>query len=254
MTVLRPASAGFIFLRENENFTFLKVRENLFPFTIGTKSKAPLSNKINFRWAEAMAPEAMGGNNMAFKREFLKSVGLSEEQITAVMDAHTEVTDALKKQRDEYKADAEKLPEVQKQLDEMKGNEDYKAKYENEHKAYEDYKNQVKAEADQAKLKAAYRKLLADEQISEKRLDAIIRATDFSGMKLDKDGNLDKLDDLKKKIGEDWGDFKVTVKERGAHVDNPPKPDNGGNGANPRAAELAKRFYERRYGSPDNKE
>lgn len=191
---------------------------------------------------------------MAFTRNFLKTMNLTDEQISAIMEEHVSVTDALKKQRDDfkadadkYKADAEKLPDVQKQLDDLKGGEDYKSLYEKERGDFEAYKQKIAHEAEAEKVKAAYRKLLTDEKISEKRLDAVIRATDFSGMKLDKDGKLVDVDTLKKKIGEDWGDFKVTVRERGAHVDNPPAPDNN-NGANPRAAELARQFQERRYG------
>ena len=41
----------------------------------------------------------------SFKREFLKALGLSDEQITAVQEAHVAVTDELKKQRDDLKAD-----------------------------------------------------------------------------------------------------------------------------------------------------
>ena len=51
----------------------------------------------------------------------------------------------------------------------------------------------------------------------------------------------------------DWADFKVTTRTKGADVDNPNR-DNPGNGANPRAAELAKKFHERRYGTAPAKD
>lgn len=159
---------------------------------------------------------------MAFTRSFLKSVGLTDDQITAVMDEHTTVTDGLKQQRDNYKAEAEKLPGVQKQLDDLKGGEDYRDKYEKEHAAYEAYKTEVAKEAETAKVKAAYRKLLADEKISEKRLDAVLRLTDFDGMKLDKDGNLEGADKLREAIKKEWGEYITTTAERGATVENPP--------------------------------
>ena len=50
-------------------------------------------------------------------------MSLSGEQIQAIIDEHTSVTDALKAQRDKfekeaqtYKAEAEKVPEIQKEL------------------------------------------------------------------------------------------------------------------------------------------
>ena len=164
---------------------------------------------------------------MAFKRSFLESLGLSEQQVSAVMDEHVSVTDALKADRDKYKAQAEKLPEIQKQLDEIKGGEDWKQKFEDEHKAFEDFKNNAAQKEEAAKVRAAYRKLLTDEKIGEKWLDRIMKGTDFSGMKLDKDGNLNDLDKLKESIDKEWGDVKTTVTEKGADVAKPPQTGNG---------------------------
>ena len=164
---------------------------------------------------------------MAFGRSFLKATGLTDEQISAVMEEHVAVTDALKKQRDDYKAEAEKAAELQKQLDGIKGGEDFKDKYEKEHQAFEDFKKKTAEDAEAAKVRAAYRKLLIDEKIGEKRLDTIIKVTDFSKMKLDKDGNLENVEELRKAIGEEWGEFKTTVTTKGADVDKPPHTDNG---------------------------
>ena len=59
--------------------------------------------------------------------------------------------------------------------------------------------------------------------------------------------------EIKKAIEKDWTDFKVTTRTKGAEVETP--PDNGGNnGANPRAAEIAKAFHERRYGAAPAKD
>lgn len=164
---------------------------------------------------------------MAFTRSFLSASGLSEDQIKAVMEEHVIVTDALKKQRDEYKAEAEKTADLQKQLDGIKGGEDYKKKFEDEHKAFEDFKKKVADDAEADKVRSAYRKLLIDEKIGEKRLDAILKVTDFSKMKLDKDGNLEGEEALRKAIGDDWGEFKTTVTEKGAKVENPPRTSSG---------------------------
>ena len=160
---------------------------------------------------------------MGFSRSFLKATGLTDEQITAVIEEHTAVTDALKAERDKLKEQANKAADLQKQLEGMNSGEDFKQKYEDEHKAFEDFKKQTASEAEAAKVKAAYRKLLAGEGIGEKRLDSIIKVTDFSKMKLDKDGNLEKADELKKSINDEWSEFKTTVTERGAQVDKPPQ-------------------------------
>lgn len=160
---------------------------------------------------------------MAFSRSFLKSTGLTDEQITAVMEEHTSVTDALKNQRDSYKAEAEKAADLQKQLEGLQSGEDFKKKYEEEHKAFEDFKKKTADDAEAAKVRSAYRKLLADEGIGEKRLDSILKVTDLSKVKLDKDGNLQDVDELKKSINEEWSEFKTTVTTKGATVEKPPQ-------------------------------
>lgn len=158
---------------------------------------------------------------MALKRSFLESMGLSESQISAIMDEHTAVTDRMKKEIDQYKADADKLPSVQKELDALKGGEDYKAKYDKEHQDFETYKAQVARDADAAKVRSEFRKLLTEEKISEKRLDAICKVTDFSAMKLDKDGSLHDADKLRESIKKDWGEFITETRERGVDVETP---------------------------------
>ena len=165
---------------------------------------------------------------MAFGRKWLDEI-LQNEELSAkekaqkIMDEHITVTNGLKDERDSYKQEAEKAADIQKELDGIKGGEDFKKKYEDEHKAFEDFKKQTAQDAETAKVKAAYRKLLADEGISEKRLDSILKVTDLSNVKLDKDGNLENADDLKKAINEEWGEFKTTVTTKGADVEKPPQ-------------------------------
>lgn len=194
---------------------------------------------------------------MAFSREFLKALSLTDEQTSAIIQEHTNVTDALKAQRDKAKQDFEdakkeaaKVPELQKEIDQLKGGEDWKSKYEKAVKDHDDYVKGIEAKTLQENTKAAYRKLLADERIKEDRIDVIMKHTDFSEMKLDKDGNLENLDGLKKTISEDWGMFQVTKHERKPSVSTPPE-DNGGKGMS-RAKELAQKFAQERYGvKPD---
>ena len=162
----------------------------------------------------------------SFGRKWLEGI-LENEELTAkekaqqIMDVHITVTDGLKDERDNYKAEADKAADLQKQLDDLANGEDFKKKYEDEHKAFEDFRKQTASEANAAKVRAAYRKLLADEGISEKRLDSIIKVTDLSKMKLDKDGNLEDVDGLKKTIDDEWSEFKTTVTEKGAVVEKP---------------------------------
>ena len=146
-----------------------------------------------------------------------------EEKEQQIMDGHIAVTDGLKDKIEGLQTEADKAAALQKQLDEKSGGEDYKKKYDEEHKAFEDFKKQTANAETAEKVKAAYRNLLIAEGISEKRLGAIMKVTDISGMKLDKDGNLENADDLKKSIASEWGEFKTSVTQKGAEVAKPPQ-------------------------------
>lgn len=194
---------------------------------------------------------------MAFSRDFLKALSLTDEQVSAIIQEHTSVTDALKAQRDKAKEDlaaaqkeAAKIPEMQKELDSLKGGEDYKAKYEQAVKDHDAYVKDIEAKEQAAKVKAAYSKLLADEQIKADRVEFVLSHSDLTNVKLDKDGNLTDADNLKKAINDEWGFFKVTTKEKKPSVATPPE---GGTGTGmSRAKELAQKFQQDRYGvKPD---
>ena len=144
-----------------------------------------------------------------------------EEKENQIMEGHIGVTDGLKDRIDALQAEADKVADLQSQIDSMTSGEDFKAKYEKEHADFEDFKKKTASDAEAARIKTAYRKLLADEGISEKRLDSILKVSDLSKLKLDKDGNLEDEDGLKKAINDEWGEFKTTVTQRGAVVEKP---------------------------------
>lgn len=160
---------------------------------------------------------------MALTRSMLKGMGLTEEQVSAIIEEHTNTIEGLKKDRDKYKSDAEKLPVVQKELEDLKsGDSDWKGKYEKEHKDFEDYKKEVAGKEAVAKVRNAYRKLLIENGVGEKHVDAVLRVTDFSNVKIDKEGKLENADKLTESIKSEWAGFITTTGTKGANVDNPP--------------------------------
>ena len=164
---------------------------------------------------------------MSFTRSFLKSIGLSDEQIQSVVEEHTNVTDALKK----YREDAEKLPAVQTELDDLKKStadyEEIKTKYQDEKKAFDDYKKNIEEQATLNKVKDAYKALLKASNVDEERLDAILKVTDFTGKKLDKDGKLEGEKDLIESIKTEWKGFIVGERKKGAGTETPPEGNDG---------------------------
>lgn len=188
---------------------------------------------------------------MALSRALLKGMSLTDEQVQAIIDAHRETVDGLKDERDKYKEAAEKLPEVQKELDDLKkdtSSGDWQKKYNDEHQAFEDYKNEVAAKETTAKLQAAYKALLLDQKVGEKHIDSILKVTDFSSMKLKDDGTLESADKLTEAIKKDWSGFISTESKKGAEVETPPEGKGAEGTRTGRAAELARKRYEQLYG------
>lgn len=164
---------------------------------------------------------------MSFTRKFLKALGLEEEKIEEIMEAHVEVVDALKNERDTYKENADKYADTQKELDTLKNaGGDWQKKYEDEHSAFEAFKTAQKDQEDTAAKDRLYRELLKNTKVSEKRIDAIMKLTDVKALKLN-DGKLDDIDALTETIKKDWADFIVTEGTEGAGTETPPGGSEG---------------------------
>lgn len=177
---------------------------------------------------------------MAVTRSFLKGMGLTDEQVSAIIEEHSNTVTGLKEARDSYKADAEKLTEVQKQLDALKANngDDWKAKYDTLKKTFDDYKTETANREKTEKVKAAYTQLLKDANVDGKRIDAILKITDLSDKTLDENGKFANAEELLKAIKDEWGAFIQTTGTQGAKVETP--PDNHGASALTRADIYAK--------------
>lgn len=127
---------------------------------------------------------------MALTRKLLKGMGLTDEQVDTIIEAHTDTVDGLKTQISTYKADAEKLPGVQKELDDLKkdsSSSDYKAKYEKEKKDFQDYKNGVAEKESAAAKEKAARAYFESKGIPGESMGLVIRGAkaEISGLELD---------------------------------------------------------------------
>jgi len=169
--------------------------------------------------------EKEGAKSMAVTRSFLKGMGLTDEQIGAIIDAHTDTVDGLKDSLKAAKADADKLQAVQKELDALKANsgDDWKAKYDTLKKTFDDFKTETASREKTEKVKTAYAQLLREANVDSKRIDAILRITDMSNMELDESGALVDAEALTSKIKTDWSAFIQTTGTKGANVETPPE-------------------------------
>lgn len=126
---------------------------------------------------------------MALTRKLLKGMGLTEEQVETIIDAHTETVDGIKKERDTYKADALKLPTVEEELSTLKaaGDDGYKAKYEAEKQAFEKYKNEQTAKETRATKEKAVRAYYESKDIKGTNLEIAMKGSfaEIDGIELD---------------------------------------------------------------------
>lgn len=166
---------------------------------------------------------------MALTRKMLKALGIDEDKIEHIIDAHTDSLEALKRERDSYKNDSEQLAAVQKELNGLKANGgDWQSKYEKEHSDFEAYKNDVTAKETKRAKEQAFRDLLKNAGVSDKRLDAVIKVTNLDNLEVDKDGKIKDADKHTETIKAEWSDFIETTTTTGANTPAPPTNNSGG--------------------------
>lgn len=178
---------------------------------------------------------------MALSRKFLSAMGIEADKVDEIITAHAETVNALKEERDtarkeaeDNKAAAEKLPEVEKELDALKAKaaeeaeNGFEKKYKDLKTEYDKYKADTEAKETAAKKQAAYRALLKDAGVSEKRIDSVMKVTDLSNIELAEDGKVKDADKKADDIKKEWADFIQTEGEQGVNPATPPGNNGGG--------------------------
>ena len=162
---------------------------------------------------------------MALTRRLLKGMGLTDEQMDTIIEAHTDTVDGLKADLAKYKADAEQLPKVQRELDTLKaaGDGGYQEKYEKVKKDFDDYKAEVSTKETKAAKEKAVRAYYESKGITGKSLDIAIRGSGAEIDALELDG--DKIKDtsaLEELVKGTFSGLVSTTETRGAQTSNPP--------------------------------
>ena len=152
---------------------------------------------------------------MGLTRKYLSALGIEAEKIDEIINAHVEVVDSLKEQRDSFKAEADKLTAITLERDSLKEelkkaaganderynnlkaeldkaksdnealqNEYNKSKSDNESlkNEFEAFKADVSVKETRAKIENAYRNVLREVGVSEKRINSIVRVTNIDAM------------------------------------------------------------------------
>ena len=162
---------------------------------------------------------------MALTRKSLKAMGLTDEQVDSIIEMHSETVDGLKEQVNTYKADAEKLPNVQKELDELKaaGDGGFKEKFEKEHSDFENFKKTIQEKETKAAKESAAKAFFESKGITGNSLEIAMRGSSAEIAALELDG--EKIKDSSALDALVNGTFKAlvsTTTTKGANIPNPP--------------------------------
>lgn len=154
--------------------------------------------------------------------------GCTDEMENRLVALHLSVTDPMKDDIAKYKAQAEQLETVQKELDGLKAKGDYKDRYEAEHKAFEDYKKEQTDKEQHAAKEAAARAYFEGKGITGTNLEIAMKGAKDEIKALELDG--DKIKDdkaLADLVGGTYAGLVVSQAKKGADVAKPPA-NNGG--------------------------
>lgn len=168
---------------------------------------------------------------MALTRKMLKGMGLTEEQVDTIVDAHTETVDGLKEKLAAAEEKAKTADALQQQLDGLKdpSGETYKAKAERIEREFNAYKADVSAKATKAAKEKAARAYFESKNITGKNLDIAMRGSrdEVSGLELDGDGKIKDAKALDALIGGEFSGLVVKTSTRGAKTSTPPGSTGG---------------------------
>lgn len=164
---------------------------------------------------------------MALTRKFLKALGVSEEAIEEIIDAHTDVTDELKKQLKAAQDAQNQLETVTAERDELqkKMNDPAQA---NRVAELEKQVNEYKNRETTAQKRTALTALLEKIGIDKRGFARVLAATDLDGVELDGE-NIKDADKLAESLKTEWSDLITEPGATGKPPQTPPQnPGNGG--------------------------
>lgn len=164
---------------------------------------------------------------MALTRKMLKAMGIEDEKIDQIIEAHSETVDGLKDKLRKAEEDAEDLKDVQKELDDLKkktdGSKDWEKKFNDERKAFEDFKKEIAGKETAAAKEKAVRAYFEGKGIKGDNLEIAIRGAkdEIAGLELDGEKIKDakSLDDL---VAGTYKGLVVKTQTGGAGTNTPP--------------------------------
>lgn len=131
-----------------------------------------------------------------------------------------------------YKAKLDEIDELNGKLqtaeDSVTTAEKWKVKYEAAKQEVATLKSEQAKKDARAAKETAYRALLKEAGVSEKRIEAVLKVSDVDGVELDDKGAIKGADKLTETIKTEWADFIPVTHTEGAPTATPPTNTGGG--------------------------
>ncbi len=193
---------------------------------------------------------------MALTKRMLKGMGLTDEQIDTIIEAHTDTVDGLKESLGKAQAEVNALSGVQKELETVKADleaakkDGWKDKHDKVKKEFDDYKASVTAKETKAAKESAVRAYYQSKNITGKALEIAMRGStaEIEALELE-DGKIKDTKALDALVAGDFSGLVSQTTTQGAPTPTPPPSDgeNKPHGSG-RAAKIAAAYYENLYG------
>jgi hypothetical protein len=166
------------------------------------------------------------------KKHVDESGNISAAKFSDVVSA---INSAVGKEFVEKKRYNDKLTEIDALKGEKQNAEDkatsaekWKTKYDALKDDFEAYKKDITAKESKAARSNAYKELLKQAGVSEKRLDAVLKVSDIDSLEMGEDGKFKDSDKILEGIKTEWADFITTTETKGAQTSTPPSNNGGG--------------------------
>lgn len=173
---------------------------------------------------------------MALTRKFLKAMGIEDEKIDQIIEAHTETVSGLKDRLDKAESAMKDLPGIQKELETAKAEleavkkDGWKDKHDILKKEFEDYKAGVEEKETKSAKEAAAKAYYQNKNITGAALDIAMKgsAEEIASLEICEDGKVKDYKPLDDLIAGTFKGLVSTTTITGANTATPPVTNGGG--------------------------
>ena len=149
---------------------------------------------------------------MALTRNYLKSMDLTEEQVNAIIEKHTDSIDGLKAELATARAAADSVEALTRERDEYKDKLSKAGDAAKVQADFDAFRQQVEKEKTHTRKMQAYDALLKDVGVARDSFrQTLCKTADMEKIELDDKGAVKDAEALKERIRADYADFIGTV-------------------------------------------